>query len=328
MRTLSQQEIQRLEENRCKAQDWQQVSVGENFSADNLYGVEFHGPCSVGNNNGIVTIDNGITLPAGIHNARIVNSDIGDNCLIENISSFIYDTDIEDDCVVCNVRTIQTTEGTTFGQGNTISVMNEGGEGNVVLFSELTSQIAALTVLPPYLGGQDEDSGATASKRKQAKEAIRRMVMEEVKRTVPKRTRIGRGAKITDTTEITNSWIGEGSEIRGARRISEHPHGRTRQRGVHRSGSDMRRMRSDKRFHHFQQRHRHKLLRGGMFHANRRILRLKQSFLRQLIHGKRRSLRSLLRTVLREPPQIHTAHRRNVLVLQRWVEHKLQQPRL
>ena len=221
MRKLSQQEIQRLEENRCKAQDWQLVSVGENFSADNLYGVEFHGPCSVGNNNGTVTTDNGIVLPAGIHNARIVNSDIGDNCLIENVSGFIHDTDIEDGCVVCNVSFIQTTEGTTFGQGNTISVMNEGGDGNVVLFSELTSQIAALTVLPPYLGGQDEDSGATASKRKQAKEAIRRMVMEEVKRTVPKRTRIGRGTKITDTTEITNSWIGEGSEIRGARRISE-----------------------------------------------------------------------------------------------------------
>ncbi len=221
MRTLSQQEINILERNRCRAEDWQKVSVGEGFSADRLYEVEFRGTCSVGGNSGCVTADNGIALPSGIRHARIINSAVGDNCLIEHVSGFIYDTDIEDNCVICNVGAIQTTEGTTFGQGNAISVMNEAGEGNVVLFSELTSQIAALTVLPPYLGVQHDDSDETAAKRRQAKEAVKRMVMEEVKRVVPKRTRIGKGARIIDTAEITNSWVGEATEIRSARRISE-----------------------------------------------------------------------------------------------------------
>lgn len=221
MRQLSQQEIKALEQNHCRAQDWQKITVDENFSPDNIYNVEFIGTCRIGSNSNTITTDVGVELPSGIRNARIINSTVGDNCLIENISGFIFNSDIGDNCIISNVATIQTTEGTTFGQGNTISVMNEAGNGNVVLFSGLTSQIAALTVLPPFLGEQYEDSDTTVVKRKQAKEAVRRMVMEEVKRTVPERTLIESGSRIQNTTEITNSWIGEKTEIRGAQRISE-----------------------------------------------------------------------------------------------------------
>ena len=221
MRQLSQQEIKALEQNHCRAQDWQKITVDENFSPDNIYNVEFISTCRIGSNNNTITTDVGVELPSGIRNARIINSTVGDNCLIENISGFIFNSDIGDNCIISNVATIQTTEGTTFGQGNTISVMNEAGNGNVVLFSGLTSQIAALTVLPPFLGEQYEDSDTTVVKRKQAKEAVRRMVMEEVKRTMPERTLIESGSRIQNTTEITNSWIGEKTEIRGAQRISE-----------------------------------------------------------------------------------------------------------
>ena len=221
MRQLSHQEIKALELNRCTADDWQNLSVDENFSPKNVHDVDFIGKCQIGSTSDTVTADVGIELPTGIRNARIINSTIGNNCLVEKISGFIYNSDIEDDCIICNVATIQTTEGTTFGQGNTISVMNEAGDGNVVLFSGLTSQMAALTVLPPCLGEQYDDSDTTIAKRKQAKEAVRRMVMEEVNRTVPERTRIGKGSRIQNTDEISNSWIGAGSEIRGARRISE-----------------------------------------------------------------------------------------------------------
>lgn len=221
MRQLSQQEIKALEQNHCRAQDWQKITVDENFSPGNIYNVEFIGTCRIGSNSNTITTDVGVELPSGIRNARIINSTVGDNCLIENISGFIFNSDIGDNCIISNVATIQTTEGTTFGQGNTISVMNEAGNGNVVLFSGLTSQIAALTVLPPFLGEQYEDSDTTVVKRKQAKEAVRRMVMEEVKRTVPERTLIESGSRIQNTTEITNSWIGEKTEIRGAQRISE-----------------------------------------------------------------------------------------------------------
>lgn len=221
MRTLTPSEITRLEENRCHAEDWQKITVGENFSADRLYDVQFIGECSIGSNSDTVTTDMGFELPTGIRHARIINSTIGDNTLVENVSAFICNADIGDNCIVNNVSVIQTTEGTTFGQGNTISVMNESGEGNVVLYSGLTSQIAALTVLPPCLGEQYDDGDATIEARRQAKDAVRRMVMEEVMSRMPKRTLIEDNVRITDTIEITNSWITQWAEVRGAQRISE-----------------------------------------------------------------------------------------------------------
>ncbi|WP_287073857.1 DUF4954 family protein [Prevotella sp. LMAG:51] len=221
MRTLTPSEIKRLEENRCHAEDWQKITVGENFSADRLYDVQFIGECSIGSNSDTVTTDMGYELPTGIRHARIINSTIGDNTLVENVSAFICNADIGDNCIVNNVSVIQTTEGTTFGQGNTISVMNEAGEGNVVLYSGLTSQIAALTVLPPCLGEQYDDADATIEARRQAKDAVRRMVMEEVMSRMPKRTLIEDNVHITDTIEITNSWITQWTEVRGAQRISE-----------------------------------------------------------------------------------------------------------
>lgn len=221
MRTLTPSEIKRLEENRCHAEDWQKITVGENFSADRLYDVQFIGECGIGSNSDTVTTDMGYELPTGIRHARIINSTIGDNTLVENVSAFICNADIGDNCIVNNVSVIQTTEGTTFGQGNTISVMNEAGEGNVVLYSGLTSQIAALTVLPPCLGEQYDDADATIEARRQAKDAVRRMVMEEVMSRMPKRTLIEDNVRITDTIEITNSWITQWTEVRGAQRISE-----------------------------------------------------------------------------------------------------------
>lgn len=221
MRTLTPSEITRLEENRCHAEDWQKITVGENFSADRLYDVQFIGECSIGSNSDTVTTDMGFELPTGIRHARIINSTIGDNTFVENVSAFICNADIGDNCIVNNVSVIQTTEGTTFGQGNTISVMNESGEGNVVLYSGLTSQIAALTVLPPCLGEQYDDGDATIEARRQAKDAVRRMVMEEVMSRMPKRTLIEDNVRITDTIEITNSWITQWTEVRGAQRISE-----------------------------------------------------------------------------------------------------------
>ena len=220
-RPLTQQEIDKLKLNGCTADDWANVSVANGFLPERVVNTQFAGECRLGANSGIVTTDIGICIPAGIRNARIVNSTIGDNCLIENISGFVFNCDIMDNCLINNVASIQTTEGTTFGQGNTISVLNEAGDGNVVLFGGLTSQMAALTALPPCLGEQFEDDDSSIDNRRQAKEAVRRMVMEEVTCTVPKRTLIESHVRIQNTTEITNSWITEGTEIRGAQRISE-----------------------------------------------------------------------------------------------------------
>ena len=64
---------------------------------------------------------------------------------------------------------METTEGATYGEGNLISVLNEVGDGNVIFFHDLNSQFAAFMV--KHFNDKD------------LKNAIRRLVKEEIART-------------------------------------------------------------------------------------------------------------------------------------------------
>ena len=44
------------------------------------------------------------------------------------------------DCRIANVGIIRSTPEATFGEGVTISVLNEAGDGNIILYSDLTAQ--------------------------------------------------------------------------------------------------------------------------------------------------------------------------------------------
>ena len=144
---------------------------------------------------------------SGIYNATLRNVTVGDNCLVENVGNYINNYVIGDDCYISNVCTMETTEGATFGEGNNISVLNEVGDGNVVSFHGLTSQIAALMV---------KHAGNAAFRT-----AMKRLVAEDIQRTVPETGTIGNGVKIINTKEITNTVIYDFCEINGAARISD-----------------------------------------------------------------------------------------------------------
>ena len=98
-RNLLQHEIEELEAQGCYSNDWQQVTVTDDFD------------------------------PAGIHNAGFDGE--------VRIGSGVH---------IRNVGIIRTTDGATFGENVTISVQNEAGDGNLILYSGLTSQTAALMV--------------------------------------------------------------------------------------------------------------------------------------------------------------------------------------
>lgn len=110
-------------------------------------------------------------------------------------------------CRLINVGIIRTTEGATYGEGVTISVLNEAGDGNIVLFSKLTSQMAALMV--------------HYSSNKKLFQKLQQMVQWEVDATKQPCTTIGNGVTITDTRELTNVIIGDDCEITGAARLVE-----------------------------------------------------------------------------------------------------------
>ena len=143
---LTEQQIESLKKNDCWAQDWNDIRVSADFDVKRCHRVQFYGWARLGNGHGTVEITEGFVKNCGIYNATLRNVTIGDNCLIENIGNYLNNVNIGDGCYISNVSTIDTQGTPNYGQGHTISVLNEVGDGNLLLLSDLNSQLAALMV--------------------------------------------------------------------------------------------------------------------------------------------------------------------------------------
>ena len=207
MRQLSDEEIRILEDRNCWAEDWTNVHVSDDFKPNYMHRVMLYGEVSIGDFDKNIEVSRGFMKHSGINNATLRNVTIGDNCLIENIGGFINNYTIGDDCYISNVNAMETTDGATYGEGNLISVLNEVGDGNVILFSELNSQFAA------FMAKHFCD--------KPLKDAIRRFINEEIARKRHEQAYIGNNVKIVNTKEITNTIVYDDCEINGASRLSD-----------------------------------------------------------------------------------------------------------
>lgn len=207
MRNLTEEEINILDDNGCWAEDWSTITVSDDFVPKYMHRVVLYGEVQIGSFSKNVEVSPGFCKHSGINNATLRNVSVGDDCLIENIGSFINNYTIGNDCYISNVSTIETTEGATYGQGNLISVLNEVGDGNIILFNGLNSQIAALMI--------------SHNRDKEFWAAMRRLISEDIKATSPDRGTIGDGVKIVNTKEITNAVIGDECEVSGAARLSD-----------------------------------------------------------------------------------------------------------
>ena len=196
-----------LESNSCWAEDWNKVNVAEGFRPYNFHRVVFYGDIRLGVFEKMVEVTKGFVKHSGINDATLRNVTVGDDCLIEKIGNFINNYTIGNDCYISNVSTMETTEGATFGEGHMVSVLNEMGDGNVMLFHDLNSQLAAFMV--------------KHFNDKQLKDNIIRLINEEIRFSQPERGTLGNGVKIINSKEITNTVVKDDCEINGAARLSD-----------------------------------------------------------------------------------------------------------
>lgn len=207
MRQLLEEEIATLEQNGCQAEDWTRIVVDDDFHADRLHRVTMYGDITLGKFDGQMEVSKGFNKKTGIYNATLRNVTIGDDCLVENVAGYINNYAIGNGCHISNVCTMETTEGATYGEGNLISVLNEVGEGNLIIYHGLTSQFAAFMV--KHFGN------------KAVKDAVWRLIREETVRTMPETATIGNGVKIVNTKELSNTIVYDDCEISGAARLSD-----------------------------------------------------------------------------------------------------------
>lgn len=206
-RELTEEEIRILEERSCWAEEWANIHVAEGFKSNYMHRVMLYGEVYIGAFDDTIEVSRDFFKHSGINNATLRNVTIGDNSLVENIGNYINNYTIGDRCYISNVCTLETSEGATYGEGNLVSVLNEVGDGNVVLFRDLNSQLAAFMVKHFH--------------DKPLKEAIRRLIKEEINLHAPEQGWIGNNVKIVNTKEISNTVIFGECEINGASRLSD-----------------------------------------------------------------------------------------------------------
>ena len=189
MRKLSENEISALKQQGCKAEDWQNITVADDFCTDYIHQTDFYGEVTLGAFHKTIELDDGFVKHSGICRATLRNCVIGDDCLIENVGC------------------INTTPKASFGEGCVISVLNEVGDGNVMIFDGLNSQLASLMVK------YEQDREFT--------DIVRRLIKKDIAEHSLAITTIGNGVRITSTNEITNCHISDGCNIDGAFRLRD-----------------------------------------------------------------------------------------------------------
>lgn len=209
MRSFTSQEIEQLEKAGCSAEDWSLIQVADDFDVQYVKNVDFFGTITIGTNHGNREVSTGFRKHCCLRNATLRNVTIGDNCLIENIRGYIQNYKIGNDCFISNVHSIETTDEASFGEGTVVSVLNEVGNGNVMIFDGLSSQLASLMVK------YEHDQLFTKKIRK----VIGRYIAERRKETTT--GTINTHVRIINTGEIKNCHIGSESIVDGAQRLCE-----------------------------------------------------------------------------------------------------------
>ena len=208
-RPLSSEEIEALKKNGCWAEDWTSVNVSDDFETERLSQVRMYGEVNIGSLCGDLEIAEDFYCPCGIRNATLRNVTVGDLCLIENVGVYIANYVIGDSCHIANIGKMEWNHGEGCGEGDVISVLNEAGKGNVTLFCELTSQLAA------FMTRHDGD--------RDLKRTLKQLIDENIaKRVNVDQTHefewgiIGNNVIITNTKEITNCTIYDECEVENA----------------------------------------------------------------------------------------------------------------
>ena len=199
-RELTDREIAILEEQGCTAINWTDVLVEENFIPAYVRNVNFYGKVELGSMNGTVNVEEDFRRHALISNCTLNDVTVGNDCFIENVHGYISNYDISDNCYISNVGVLSTQGPSSFGNGNVIAVLNEGGDGNVVIYDKLTAQLAWLMIHYPQ---------------------IRELALRETdKYRNQSRGTIGEGCRIVGANEISNVNIQPYCEIQGTGRIA------------------------------------------------------------------------------------------------------------
>ncbi len=204
---LTHEAIRILKKNGCWSRHWSKIVVSKGFDPTRIAGTIFRGEVRIGRLDGHFIPKDGIRRYAGIFDANLHNVTIGDNCHISNINGWLSNLNIENNVLIENVGSIVCQGETSFGNGHSIEVLNEGG-GRELKITEVTSaQTAYLTTLYRH------DTALV--------KALNTIAENYATSVRSDRATIGEGTIIFHCQNIINVKVGKGAVLRGVQNLKE-----------------------------------------------------------------------------------------------------------
>ena len=204
-RRLTSEEIEVLKSQMCYASDWDTIEVAEDFSPENVRYARFSGNIRLGTFRKEFQLAGGMVKHSGIYYATLHNVMVGDDCCIENVKNYIANYRIGSGTFIENVDIILTDGLSSFGNGVQVSVLNETGGCEVMIYDRLSAQLAYLMAFyrhRPLLLSRLHD-----------------MIGQYVRSVESTFGTIGRDVVIADAGYIKNVRVGDFCKIEGASRL-------------------------------------------------------------------------------------------------------------
>ena len=204
-RKLTSAEIAQLEAQDCKATNWSDIEVAEDFDAQYVHHTKFSGHNKIGAFRREIEMPGGLKVHSGIYNATLHNCEVGDDAHLYNIHNYIANYTIGAHTCIENVNAILVDRRTTFGNGVRVPVMNEGGGREIPIFNELSASLAYILTLYRH--------------RPKMIEELERQIDAYAEAQASERGFIGDYVRILNCGSIKNVKIGDYAELSGVSRL-------------------------------------------------------------------------------------------------------------
>lgn len=204
-RSLTEQEIAKLDKNNCFCSDWNLIKVKDGFNPKFVKNALFSGNVKLGIFEKCFELEGGLKKHSGIFKANIHNCEIGDNVLIENIHDYIANYIIEEDSFIQNINTLVVNGKSSFGNGTKVSVLDETGGREVMIYDYLSSHFAYIYALYRY--------------KKPLISRLQKIVEDYTLSVTSDMGTIGKNVSIKNAGYIKNVKIGDYTQIEGSARL-------------------------------------------------------------------------------------------------------------
>lgn len=205
MRRLYPDEIAYLQSQACKADDWQNIFVPEEFDKEYVYHVRFSGTVKLGAFKKEFELPGGLKKHSGLRHVTLHNCTLEDNVLIENVQNYIANYHIGENCFIQNINVLLVDGNSSFGNNTHVAVLNETGGREVPIYDGLSASLAYVIALYRH--------------RTLLIARLQSMIQDYTDKISSTEGTIGRNVRIINTGTLRNVRIGDYATIENSTRL-------------------------------------------------------------------------------------------------------------